>query len=251
MDEIAVTAPAVAARPPLLTDPPAIPPRPEHVPEKFWDPVEGKIRVDALLKSYLELERKLAQTLPLPADENDTAARERIFQILGRPESPDAYTIQADDDLVADPEVNARLYAAGFTNAQAQLVYDLARERLRPLVEEAIAEVERRAMAERLAAHFGGKERWREISRQLRAWGEARLPAEAFQALASSVEGVLALHQMMRAQEPSLIDGREPEGQPIGESELRSMMRDPRYWRDRDPEFVKRVTRGFQKLYPG
>ena len=28
------------------------------------------------------------------------------------------------------------------------------------------------------------------------------------------------------------------------------MMRDPRYWRDRDPSFVQKVTEAFQKMYP-
>ena len=27
------------------------------------------------------------------------------------------------------------------------------------------------------------------------------------------------------------------------------MMRDPRYWRQRDPEFIARVTAGFKRLY--
>ena len=35
------------------------------------------------------------------------------------------------------------------------------------------------------------------------------------------------------------------------EDGLRKMMRDPRYWRERDPEMVKKVTRGFKTLYPG
>ena len=33
------------------------------------------------------------------------------------------------------------------------------------------------------------------------------------------------------------------------EAELSSMMRDPKYWRDKDPSFVAKVTEGFQNLY--
>ena len=29
------------------------------------------------------------------------------------------------------------------------------------------------------------------------------------------------------------------------------MVRDPRYWRQRDPDFIGRVTEGFKKLYTG
>ncbi len=35
------------------------------------------------------------------------------------------------------------------------------------------------------------------------------------------------------------------------EAELREMMRDPRYWRTREPEFVKRVMEGFLALVGG
>ena len=37
---------------------------------------------------------------------------------------------------------------------------------------------------------------------------------------------------------------------PADEQTLSEMMRDPRYWRDRDAEFVARVTAGFRRLYP-
>jgi hypothetical protein len=29
------------------------------------------------------------------------------------------------------------------------------------------------------------------------------------------------------------------------------MMRDPRYWQKREPDFVGRVTDGFRRLFPG
>jgi hypothetical protein len=35
------------------------------------------------------------------------------------------------------------------------------------------------------------------------------------------------------------------------EAELRQMMRDPRYWQKRDPEWIKRVTDGFRALVGG
>ena len=39
--------------------------RPGEVPEKFWDAETGTLRVDALLKSYRELERRLSQCAAL------------------------------------------------------------------------------------------------------------------------------------------------------------------------------------------
>lgn len=35
------------------------------------------------------------------------------------------------------------------------------------------------------------------------------------------------------------------------ENELREMMRDPKYWRDHDPETVRKIEQGFKKLYGG
>ncbi len=39
-------------------------------------------------------------------------------------------------------------------------------------------------------------------------------------------------------------EGRRPE-----EAELRRLMRDPRYWRDKDPSVLDQVSQGFSKLY--
>lgn len=36
----------------------------------------------------------------------------------------------------------------------------------------------------------------------------------------------------------------------FNEDNLREMMNDPRYWKDRDPEFVQQVRDGFKALYP-
>lgn len=39
-----------------------------------------------------------------------------------------------------------------------------------------------------------------------------------------------------------------PADDALDEETLRKMMRDPRYWRERNPEFVARVTEGFRRL---
>ena len=43
---------------------------------------------------------------------------------------------------------------------------------------------------------------------------------------------------------------REAE-QGVAEAQLRDLMRDPRYWRDRNPDHVAKVASGFSQLYPG
>jgi hypothetical protein len=226
--------------------------RPAGVPEKFWDCEAGSLRSEALLKSYVELERKLGSMIAMPQDEHDEEGQKRLRRLLGVPETPDDYNIEGTGDLISpDPEINARLHQAGFTPRQAQLVYDLAAEHVVPLIEEAVGDLHASRDVERLISHFGGREAWQTLARQIKTWGRANLAEDAFETLASSYDGVLAMHQMMQAREPAVL--REGEGSmaQADHSTLSAMMRDPRYWRDRDPTFVGEVTEGFKRLYSG
>jgi hypothetical protein len=225
--------------------------RPADVPEKFWDEAAGAIRVEALLKSYRELEKRLSQRLAPPGEDAPEEERIRFRRALGVPDGPEGYRIEPKHELCcADAEVNRRLHEAGFTEAQAQLVYDLAAERLLPLIAEAASQFEAERQLERLREHFGGEERFRRIAAQITAWGRANLPAPVMEALSTTAEGVIALHRMMEGKEPGLAR-RAEEPAPADEAELRAMMRDPRYWRTREPEFVRRVTDGFRRLVSG
>jgi hypothetical protein len=222
--------------------------RPAEVPEKFWDEAKGALRVDALLKSYVELERRLSQRFAPPADDAPEEDRLRWRRALGIPDSPDGYQVTAPNELLTpDATVNQRLHEAGFNARQVQLVYDLAAERLLPLIAEAASEFEAGRQVEKLRAHFGGEDRYRRIAAQLSAWGRAHLPEAVFAALSSTADGVVALHRMMEGREPALSRDAQAEAGP-DEAELRKMMRDPRYWRSREPDFVKRVTEGFRRL---
>jgi hypothetical protein len=225
--------------------------RPAGVPEKFWDVESGVVRTEALLKSYLELERKLGSMVPLPTDEADQEGHARLMRLLGVPEGPEQYQIEPRHELIAaDPEINARLHEAGFTKRQAQLVYDLAADHLVPLLDEAVAELSATRDVERLAARFGGPAPWRTTAQQIKTWGEANLTPDVFATLASNYDGVLAIHQMMQAREPAVLSESNGTRSEVDEGNLARMMRDPRYWRERDPSFVAQVTEGFRRLYP-
>jgi hypothetical protein len=234
--------------------PPAAAPDPAtagaDVPEKFRDPETGAVNVPALLASYRELERKLARMVELPGDDADPNKLAQFRRAVGVPETPDDYAIEAPDDLIQpDPEINARLHAAGFTPGQVQLVYEIAAEHMLPALAEVSESFEAERQTERLVDHFGGEDKWREISGQLAAWGRKNLPEEVFEALSGTFEGVLAMHRMMANGEPGLGAGSTPE--PAGgEAELRRIMADPKYWRERDPATVKQVQDGFRRLFP-
>jgi hypothetical protein len=207
--------------------------RPADVPEKFWDEELGQIRTDGLVKSYIELERKLGG-----------------FNENRPPESPDDYKINVENELlVSDQEVNKRLHEAGFTQEQAQVVYDIAAERFPPLIAEVASVFESETQLGHLVRHFGGEERWRETARQIEAWGQSKLPKPVFEALATTYDGVLAIHRMMSGDEPGLLQqGAAGDGMPT-EAELKKIMREPAYWRDQDPALVEKVRIGFRNLY--
>ena len=178
--------------------------------------------------------------------------RATLLSLLGVPDGPDGYCIDCGHGLFdADPVLNHKLHAAGFTPDQAQLVYDLAAERLVPMIQQIAFEFEAEREVARLINHFGGEDTWRETSRQLLAWGRKNLPPAALDGLTTSYDGVVALHRMMTASEPSALRAAASSGPvPGNEEDLHKMMRDPRYWRDRDPALLAKVTEGFRQLYP-
>lgn len=225
--------------------------RPAHVPPKFWDAAGAQVRTDALLKSYQELERRLSTlTAPPPAGAAQPAERAAFLKALGVPDQPHDYAVNTDHGLFqADPQVNQRLHAAGLTPAQVQTVYDLAAERFVPLVREMAAQFEAEQQVRQLTDHFGGADKWREASRQMLAWGKKNLPASALDALSTTADGVMAIHKLMTAGEPTTLRAA-PAAASGDAADLHALMRDPRYWRDRNPELIAKVTEGFQRLYP-
>ena len=150
-----------------------------EIPEKFKDSETGALRTDALLKSYKNLEKKMGE---MPR----------------RPKSPSEYCINCDHGMfTVDEDLNRRLFDKGFTQDQVQIVYDLAAEKMVPMVMEMAADFSADREVEKLIEYFGGPEKWKEVSRQLLAFGQKNMPADVLDSLASSYDGVLALYLMM------------------------------------------------------
>ena len=141
-----------------------------------------------------------------------------------------------------------RSYDCGFTNAQAQLVYDLANERVLPLLDELTVSFEAQKQLEKLYQEFGGEEKFEIISRQISTWAKANLKPEIYDALGSTAEGVKVLYSMMSSQEPILSKEFKSE-EVLSENKLRKMMEDPRYWRDHDKAHIEQISKGFETLY--
>ena len=53
---------------------------------------------------------------------------------------------------------------------------------------------------------------------------------------------------MMQSLEPNVLTDKNAT-ENLSDDMLRNMMRDPKYWRDQDPEYVRKIENGFKKLY--
>ena len=238
----------------LIAEPPAedntASDKPVSVPDKFWDTDKKEIRIDALLNSYLALEKRLSKMVPFPETDED---KKRLQKMMGLPDSADLYQVNLQSDVIdIDPELNARLHAKGFTNDQVQEIYDLATEKLVPMILEMAAEFQADRELERLVKEFGGAEKWDITSKQLQEFGQKNLPPSAYDGLCCSYDGVMALYKMMKSGANSPI-AKDNNGSfdALDENGLRNMMQSPKYWRDRDPAFIAKVSEGFQRLYAG
>nr|BDD44009.1 hypothetical protein 2 [Alphaproteobacteria bacterium] len=203
----------------------------QNVPQKFKDPQTGAINVPAIVSSYSELERKMSEK-------------------PNAPKTPEEYCINCDHGMFEpDAEVNERLHAKGLSQEQMQEVYDLAAEKLIPMIMELAGDFHADREVEKLINHFGGQDNWKEVSRQLLAFGQKSLPDDVLENLSSSYEGVMALYRMMKGEDPviSKTDTQDQGGTDM--NEIKSLMRDPKYWKEKDPSTVAKVTEGFKKIY--
>jgi hypothetical protein len=206
----------------------------QTVPDKFWDKDKQEIRIEALLKSYLELEKKLSG--------------QKQKQAL--PPTPHDYALNLDHALfTVDDEINAKLFQAGFTQEQVQLVYDLAAEKMVPLIVELAQDFEADREMEKLVKAFGGPEKWAQVSKQLLSYGQQHLPADVLSGLAGSYEGVMALYRLMQAGKPFNLQDTKQDSASVDEQGLKKMMQDPKYWRDKDSDIVNKVTAGFKQIF--
>lgn len=205
--------------------------RPHGLPDKFWDTGKDEPRVGSLWRSYQALEQRFGRG-------------EGVV-----PPSHEDYCLECGEHT-PDPEVNAVLHRAGFTNPQAQVVYDLARHYVVPKLQDSEKNIEAATVKGRLEEYFGGKERWNTVSRQLGDWGRAHLPDDVMDAMTSSFEGIQALHRMMAADEPGISQRAGGNAGDLNEKKLKELMAEPGYWRDQDPALVAKVRSGFERLYP-
>ncbi len=212
---------------------------------------DGHTDVESLKSAYAALLEKTKHMVVVPDDTATPEQKQSFYRAMGMPASPEDYQITCRHKLLSsDPEVNALLHRQGFTNRQVQAVYDLAATKILPIIEQLAADYESDKQRAALIRHFGGEEQWTYISRHLFLWAKQNVPEAVLKALSGTYEGVLTLYAMMQKGEPILLRNDAPASVVTNEAGLQKMMMDPKYWKEQDPETVRRVTEGFQRLYP-
>ena len=216
----------------------------ENIPEKFLNQ-DGTLNSDALMKSYTELEKKIGTMISVPDENSDESSVKRFRRAIGVPDSPDEYP---HGELFDDENVRQEFHKIGLTKNQVEQIYNIAQKFLSPVISEILSVgQESNAMSE-LRNFFGDDEKMRDAFVAIKSFGERFLPSDAFDELCATPQGIQGVYKMMQSMEPS-IKTDSSDIQNLTDSDLRRMMRDPKYWRDHDEEYVRKIENGFKKLY--
>ena len=214
------------------------------IPEKFQNS-DGTLNSDALIKSYTELEKKIGTMVSIPTSESDEDARKKFNRAIGVPENASDYP---KNDLYDDENLREKFFEIGLTSNQVEKIYDIANEFLSPLISDLFSLQSETNSVNELKSFFGGTEKMNDVLRAIKSFGEKFLPHDAFQELCATPQGIQSVYKMMQSMEPNVQTDKN-ETQNLTDSDLRRMMRDPKYWRDNDVEYIRKIENGFKKLY--
>lgn len=216
----------------------------EQIPEKFLDD-KGELNTSALVKSYCELEKKMSNMIPLPNDESDEATKQKFNHAIGVPDNATDYPT---NPLFEDESVREKFHEIGLTSKQVEQIYAIAEEFLQPTLKNLFQLQNQTNAINELKKFFGDEEKMNDALREINSFGEKYLPKDAFDELCATPQGIQGIYKMMQSLEPDVLTNKNTT-EILSDDVLRDMMRDPKYWRDHDPEYVRKIENGFKKLY--
>ena len=216
----------------------------EQIPEKFLNE-NGELNTSALVKSYCELEKKMSNMVSIPNDESDDSVKQKFNRAIGVPENASEYPTNS---LFDDESVREKFHEIGLTSSQVEQIYNIAEEFLQPTLKNLFQLQNETNAINELKNFFGGTEKMKEALREINAFGERFLPSDAFDELCSTPQGIQGIYKMMQSMEPEVLTNKNAT-ENLTDDDLRNMMRDPKYWRDHDEEYVRKIENGFKKLY--
>ncbi len=216
----------------------------EQIPEKFLDD-KGELNTSALVKSYCELEKKMSNMIPLPNDESDEATKQKFNHAIGVPDNATDYPT---NPLFEDESVREKFHEIGLTSKQVEQIYAIAEEFLQPTLKNLFQLQNQTNATNELKKFFGDEEKMNDALREINSFGEKYLPKDAFDELCATPQGIQGIYKMMQSLEPDVLTNKNTT-EILSDDVLRDMMRNPKYWRDHDPEYVRKIENGFKKLY--
>lgn len=223
--------------------------KPDYVQDKFWNKDTNEINIEELASSYNSLEKKLgSRTEDLTAQIREDLANEVKANVpenyeIKMPEIPENVQMDINPEMpllqwwsetakakgLSQEEFNKGIEA--FVNNEISSLPDIDNER-ELLGENANQRIE--------AADL---------------WSKKNLSSDSYEAIAefaSTAKGVKALEEIMKLNKDAPIPQTETaiEAAPSLE-DLRSMMKDPRYWKDgeRDQAYINKVSMMYEKYY--
>ncbi len=216
----------------------------EQIPEKFLDE-KGELNTSALIKSYCELEKKMSSMVSVPNDESDETTKQKFNRAIGVPDDASEYPTNS---LFDDESVRKKFHEIGLTGKQVEQIYNIAEEFLQPTLKNLFELQKETNDINELKKFFGDDEKMNEAMHEINAFGKRFLPSDAFEELCSTPQGIQGIYKMMQSMEPEILTDKNAT-ENLTDETLRNMMRDPKYWRDHDPEYVRKIENGFKKLY--
>ena len=216
----------------------------DNIPEKFLNQ-DGTLNSESLIKSYTELEKKIGTMISVPNENSDDEAKRKFNRAIGVPESASEYP---KNDLYDDENLREQFLQIGLTKTQVEKIYNIANEYLSPIISELFSVQDESVAINELKNFFGGVDKMNEALSAINTFGERFLPRDAFDALCATPQGIQSVYKMMQSMEPDVKTDKN-ETQNLTDSDLRRMMRDPKYWRDNDVEYIRKIENGFKKLY--
>lgn len=211
--------------------------RPDWLPEKFNTPED-------LAKSYSELSQKLGS--------KDEDIRNQLIEEIqaeafaDRPETAGDYQLPdiIDQEEAVDNELLRWWSEHSFNNGFSQeefeegiKIYADSVLGSQPSYDEEVAKLGDNAEARIDAASLWAN----------KFFPESALPA--IEKMCESHEGIIALETMMNSMKDGSFAGDTASASELNEADLRKMMDDPKYWKDRDPHLHKQVAEGFKRIY--
>ena len=222
--------------------------RPEYIPEKFWNQDTGEVNVESLSTSYNSLEKKLGQrTDELTKQIRTDIEQERNAKVpekyeIKMPEIPEDINMEVNEDQPLLQWWSETAKSMGLSQEQFN-------EGINQFVQNEIAGLPNIEQESQL---LGDNAKDRIESADL--WAKKHLSENAYSTIAklsSTADGIKALEEIMALNKGSVM----PQGQTAVEAkpslgDLRSMMKDPRYWKDgdKDPAYIARVSKLFEQV---